>query len=148
MASTLPQRTKPPWLPPLRELLLDDPEWVFRSGPEPGAPAGTARLRVWRAGERGHFAVVTQGGAGASVTTGAREIWRVLSEVYGAPLGLAEFWPHDQDPAAGVHADLVLPPKPGGEPRHLRLWPAAGYHPHTVMFDAWWASYGLQIMAE
>lgn len=148
MAETLPQRTKPPWLPPLRELVLDDPLWTYRAGPEKGAPEGLARLRVWQAGEAGHFAVVTESGAGLSVTNGAREIWRALAAQFGAPLGLAEWWPHEQSLRHGMHADLVLPPKPGGEPRWVRLWPVHRYNPHAVLFSDWWAAYGLQIMAE
>jgi hypothetical protein len=145
----LPQRIPAPWLPVLHELVLDDPMWVFRAGPERGAPEGLARLRVWRAGETsGHFAVITEKGLGLSVTTGAREIWRVLAEQYGPPLGLAEHWPHEQSPHIGVHVDLVLaPPHPGSEPEWSRLWPVHRYNPHYALFEAWWTAYGLDIIA-
>jgi hypothetical protein len=144
----LPQRTRPPWLPVLHELVLDDLMWVFRAGPERGAPEGLARLRVWAAGEtHGHFAVVTETGAGLSVTNGAREIWRMLADQYGPPLGLAEYWPHEQSPDTGMHVDLVLPPRHERGPEWCRLWPAARSNPHYALFEAWWTAYGLDIIA-
>lgn len=128
--------------------MLDDPLWTYRAGTERGAPEGLARLRVWQAGGAGHFAVVTESGAGLSVTNGAREIWRALAAEFGAPLALAEYWPHEQSPDTGVHADLVLPPSPGGAPGWCRLWPVERYHPHYALFEAWWTAYGLQVIAE
>jgi hypothetical protein len=70
-------------LPPLGDLVTDDPFWRYPAG---GAGReGVAHLRVWlTAGrEARHLAVVTETGAAASVTGSAGHIWTVLAGRYG-----------------------------------------------------------------
>ena len=61
-------------LPPLGELVADEPFWRYLAGM---AGEGVAQLRVWlTAGlEPGHLAVVTETGLGGSVTESAGHIW-------------------------------------------------------------------------
>ena len=58
----------PDGLPPLGELIADDPFWRYSSGAMAGR--GVAHLRVWRTAgaQPGHVAVVTETGSAASVT--------------------------------------------------------------------------------
>lgn len=140
MTSTLPQRIRPPWLPPLRELLLDDPAWSYRSGL--AELPGVARLRVWRAGEAGHFAVVTETGAGLSISTAAPSIWQALLGQYGVPFGLAAHYP-----AEDSRTELVLPLQQGPGIRWFPLWPVEPGSPHEQLRTAWWDRFGLQVTA-
>lgn len=140
MTAPLPQRTRPPWLPPLRELLRDEVPWTYRSGLA-GLP-GCARLRVWQAGERGHFAVVTETGTGISISTAAPSIWQALYAEYGVPFGLAAYYPDER-------AELVHPLQhPAGGIRFSPLWPVGEGTEHELLRTTWWDRFGLQIMAE
>lgn len=58
----------PDSLPPLGELIADDPFWRYSSGS--GSGEGVAHLRVWLIAdaEPGHLVVVTETGSAASVT--------------------------------------------------------------------------------
>lgn len=141
MPEPLPQRQPMPWLPPLRELVRHDPAWAYRD--DDGA-WGTARLRVWLAGE-GYFAVVTERGGGRSVTNAARAIRRDLAREYGEPFGLAEHWPADQSPETGEHVDLVLPPGWPDSRGWTPLWPLGRRAPHYEVHEAWWAAHGPRI---
>jgi hypothetical protein len=62
-------------LPPLGELIADEPFWRYPSATT--AEEGVAHLRVWltTGAEPGHLAVVTETGLGASVTESAGHIW-------------------------------------------------------------------------
>lgn len=139
------------WLPVLGRLVDEDRSWEYRN--ERLGPAGFARLRVWEAeagGEfRGHFAVVTESGAGLSVTNAAAAIRNRLRNVYGEPFGLAELWPEGHSGPA--HLDLVLPVRPGCRPQWLRLWPTGlggkvpGWDPAVA--DFWWLMNAEEILA-
>jgi hypothetical protein len=130
-----------PWLPGLSRVIIDDPQWRFRDG---HGPHGLARLRVWQALEPGHFAVVTAGGGGLSVTNGAASIWLALTRQFGEPLGLAEYWPEGESGTA--HADLVLPPR-NGSLEWQRLWPVHPSHPQHDLLSTWWLVHGGDILA-
>jgi len=78
----------PDSLPPLGELIADEPFWRYPIGPDDRE--GVAHLRVWPTAGRepGHLAVVTQPGSAASVTESAGQIWAGLARRYG-PLARA-----------------------------------------------------------
>src|SRR5260370_42114805 len=70
-------------LPPLGELLFDDPFWQY---PAWGlAREGAGHLRVWAAATAspGYLAVVTETGGLTSVTESAGRIWAGLARRYG-----------------------------------------------------------------
>ncbi len=72
-------------LPPLGELIVDDPFWRYPAG---AAREGIAHLRVWlTAGpEPGYLAAVTETGRAES----AGRIWAVLDARFGPSLVLLE----------------------------------------------------------
>jgi hypothetical protein len=84
-------------LPPLGELIVDDPFWAYPAG---AARHGVAHLRVWATAglEPRYLAVVTETGGVASVTGSAGRIWAVLAGRFGPSLVLLE---HDLAPESG-----------------------------------------------
>jgi hypothetical protein len=74
----------PDSLPPLGELIAEDPFWRYPSGS--GSGEGVAHLRVWLIAdaEPGHLVVVTETGSAASVTESAGYIWSELARRYGS----------------------------------------------------------------
>jgi hypothetical protein len=66
-------------LPPLGELIADDPFGRYPLGTMAGQ--GVAHLRVWLTGgpEPGHLAVVTETGTVAALTESAGRIWAELA---------------------------------------------------------------------
>ena len=91
----------PDSLPPLGELIADEPFWKY---PISTAGAGVAHLQVWLASgpEPGHVAVVTEIGSAAEVTESIGQIWADLVRRYGP--------------------SLVLGFKPGRAPRESQLF--------------------------
>ena len=83
MAALTP--ASPADLPPLGELVADDPFWRYPSAAMAGE--GVAHLRVWltTGPEPGHLAVVTETGLTASVTESAGHIWAALAAGTGPP---------------------------------------------------------------
>jgi hypothetical protein len=81
----------PDSLPPLGELIADEPFWRYTTGI---AGQGVAHLRLWlTAGpEPGHLAVVTETGSTAEVTESAGHIWAVLARRFGSSLVLLEHY--------------------------------------------------------
>lgn len=79
-------------LPPLGELVADEPSWRYPSATT--AEAGAAHLRVWltTGPEPGHLAVVTETGPGTSVTRSAGRIRAVLARRYGPSVVLLEHY--------------------------------------------------------
>ena len=80
-------------LPPLGELLVDDPFWQY---PARGlAREGAGHLRVWAiaATAPGYLAVVTETGGIISLTESAGRIWAGLARRYGPSLVLLEHHP-------------------------------------------------------
>jgi len=114
-------------LPPLGELVADDPFWRYPPAAMPGE--GVAHLRVWltTGPEPGHLAVVTETGLPASVTKSAGQIWAELAGRWGPSLVLLEHSPapggrgRRGDPRSGPHRhrrESPLVPRladPGGE---------------------------------
>ena len=133
-------------LPPLGELVTDDPFWRYPSAAMPGE--GAAHLRVWlTAGpEPGHLAVVTETGPSAPVTESAGQIWAELAGSWG---------PRSSSPGT--------PPLPGPETaRRPSIWsssapmgvpagPASGRPrrsiPVTPGWSSGWPVHGHQIVS-
>ena len=97
----------PDGLPPLGDLVADDPFWRYPSGTVAGERV--AQLRVWlTAGhEPGHLAVVTETGSAASVTASAGHIWVELTRTYGPSLVLLEHYPAGEGGEGVETLDLV-----------------------------------------
>lgn len=127
-------------LPPLGELLTDDPWWRYPSACLAGE--GIAHLRVWAAAYgsvRGYLAVVTETGLGASVTNSIEDIWEQLFARW-RPLTLIEHWPAAE--ALGEeHLDLVHVDD-RREPSWSRIWPVPEASPRHGELAAWMAGHG------
>ncbi len=97
-----------PGLPPLGELVTDDPCWRYPSACLAGE--GIAHLRVWVTADRsGYLAVVSETGLGASITNSIEDIWDVLAALYPGPLTLIEHYPVGESfPVDGEHLDLAI----------------------------------------
>jgi hypothetical protein len=93
----------PDSLPPIDELVADEPFWRYPAG---AAGEGVAHLRVWlTAGpEPGHLAVVTETGSAAEVTESAGYIWAELARRYGPSLVLLE---HHLAPETGEGTETL-----------------------------------------
>lgn len=99
MAALTP--ASPAGLPPLGQLVADDPFWRYPSGTL--GREGVAHLRVWLpAGpESGHLAVVIETGLAACVTESDGHIWAELARRYGPSLVLLEHYPAPRPGRAG-----------------------------------------------
>jgi hypothetical protein len=132
---------KPGDLPPLGDLVIDDPMWHFGRPPF----EGYARLRVWKIPGAGHgrLAVATHTETGTSVTNAIEEIWAALKDRHGLPLVLLEHWPGS--PFTPEHLDQV---KIGsdGSPKWFRIWPALEEDPRNAELELWMAAHGDQIV--
>jgi hypothetical protein len=132
-------------LPPLNELLVDDPFWQY---PAWGlAREGVAHLRVWAtaAASPGHLAVVTETGGIISVTESAGRIWADLARRFGPSLVLLEHHPAPEFGEGVETLDLVRVGA-DGEPRWSRVWPTPEDNPRHAELELWMASYGYQIV--
>lgn len=132
-------------LPPLGDLVADDPFWRY---PARGlALEGIAHLRVWlTAGpEPGHLAVVTETGLTASVTESAGLIWAVLAERYGPALVLLEHYLAPQLSEGMETLDLV---RVGvdGSPHWSRVWPTPEENPRHAGLELWMAAHGHRVV--
>jgi hypothetical protein len=109
-------------LPPLGELLVDDPFWPY---PARGlAREGAGQLRVWAiaAASPGYLAVVTETGGLTSVTESAGRIWAGLARRYWPSLVLLEHHPAPEFGEGMETLDLV---RVGADesPPWSRVWP-------------------------
>jgi hypothetical protein len=113
-------------LPPLGELIVEDPFWAYPAG---AAREGVAHLRVWATAgpEPGYLAVVTETGGAVSVTESAGRIWAVQARRFGSLLVLLE---HDLAPEFGERIQTLDLVRVGadGSPRWTRVWPTPGEH--------------------
>ncbi len=82
----------PDSLPPLGDLIADEPFWRYPAG---AAGAGVAHLRGWLTAdpEPGHLAVVTETGTASGITESTEHIWAALARTYGPSLVLLEHHP-------------------------------------------------------
>jgi hypothetical protein len=136
----------PDSLPPLGELIADEPFWQYPASLKPGP--GVAHVRVWLTGgpEPGHLAVVTDTGSAAGVTLSAGQIWAELERSYGPSLVLLE---HYLAPEAGEGTETLDLVRIGadGSPHWLRIWPSPEDNPRHAGLEAWMAAYGQQIVS-
>lgn len=132
-------------LPPLGDLVADDPFWRYPAGV---AREGAAHLRVWlTAGpEPGHLAVVTETGLAASVTESAGHIQAQLVRRYGPSLVLLEHCPGPELSEGTETLDLVRVGA-DGSPRWSRVWPTPEDNPRHAGLEVWMATYGQQIVS-
>ena len=108
-------------LPPLGELLVDDPFWRY---PVWGlAREGAGHLRVWATATAspGYLAVVTETGGIISVTESAGPIWTGLARRYGPTLVLLEHQPAPES-GEGMEALDLVRISADGSPHWSRVW--------------------------
>jgi hypothetical protein len=136
----------PSLLPPLEELVADDPFWRYPSRTPAGE--GAAHLRVWRTTgpEPGHLAVVTETGLAACVTSSAGYIWAELARRFGPPLVLLEHDVAAEYVDREEHLDLVRIGA-DGQPHWTRVWPTPEDNPRHAELEAWVAAHGYQILS-
>jgi hypothetical protein len=132
-------------LPPLEELVVDDPFWRH---PARGlAREGVAHLRIWTTATDPprHVAVVTETGFEASVTESAGRIWADLVRRYGPSLVLLE---HQPAPELGEGVETLDLVRVGaeGEPHWTRVWPTPEGNPRHAGLEQWMATDGHQIV--
>ncbi len=134
-------------LPPLGDLVADEPFWRHPAGGM--AREGAAHLRVWTTAgpESGHLAVVTETGAAASVTESAGWIWAELARRYGPAFVLLEHCPAPEFGEGMETLDLVRIGA-DGEPHWTRIWPTPEDNPRHAGLEAWMAAYGHQIVGK
>jgi hypothetical protein len=132
-------------LPPLGELVADEPFWRYPSGGQDRE--GVARLRVWTTATDppGHLAVVTETGAAASVTEAAGRIWARLTRRYGPSLVLLEHRPAPEDREGAETLDLVRAGA-DGSPHWSRVWPTPEENPRHAALELWMATDGHRIV--
>lgn len=132
-------------LPPLGELIVDDPFWEHPAG---AAREDIAHLRVWGTAtvRPGYLAVVTETGGGASITESASRIWAVLAGRFGPSLVLLE---HHLAPVFGVGIETLDLIRVGadGSPHWSRIWPTPEDNPRHVGLELWMAADGHQIVS-
>jgi hypothetical protein len=110
-------------LPPLGELLVDDPFWQYPAWGLAREGAGHLRVRAIAAASAGYLAVVTETGGTNSVTESAGRIRAGLARRYGPCLVLFEHHPAPESGEGMETLDLVRTGA-DGSPRWSRLWPA------------------------
>jgi hypothetical protein len=134
----------PDGLPPLGELIADEPFWWY---PIATARAGVAHLRVWLTAGRepGYLAVVTPTGSAASVTESAGQIWAELARRYGPSLVLLEHYPAPETGEGAETLDLVRIGA-DGSPHWLGVWPTAEDSPRHAGLELWMAVHGHRIV--
>ena len=133
-------------LPPLGELVADDPFWRYPLATPAGE--GVAHLRVWltTGPEPGHLAVVTETGLAASVTESSGRIWAGLAGRYGPSLVLLE---HYLVPEAGEGMETLDLVRIGadGSPHWSRVWPTPADNPRHGGLELWMATDGRRIVS-
>ena len=131
-------------LPPLGDLIVDDPFWRHPAGGL--AREAAAHLRVWATATAtpGHLAVVTETGRTASVTESAGRIWAELAGVYGPSLVLLEHHPAPETREGAETLDLVRV-GPDGSSHWLGVWPTPEDNPRHAGLEQWMAIHGHRI---
>ena len=137
----------PDSLPPLGELIADEPFWRCPLGTAGGQ--GVAHLRVWlTAGpEPGHLAVVTETGTADRVTESAGRIWAGLARRYGPSVVLLEHHLAAEDVEGAETLDLVRAGA-DGSPHWLRVWPTPQDNPRHAGLQSWMAVHGYQVVSK
>jgi hypothetical protein len=133
-------------LPPLEELVADNPFWRYPAGGM--AREAVAHLRVWATATAspGYVAVVTETGGAASVTEAAAHIWAELARRFGPSLVLLE---HNLAPefSGGMETLDLVRIGVDGSPHWARVWPTSEENPRHAGLELWMAAYGHQIVS-
>ena len=134
-------------LPPLGELIADEPFWQYPASLTAGA--GVAHLRVWlTAGpEPGHLAVVTETSTAGTVTESAGPIWAGLTRRYGPSVVLLEHHLAPEDAEGAETLDLIRVGA-DGSPHWLRVWPTQQDNPRHPGLESWMAVHGYQVVSK
>jgi hypothetical protein len=134
-------------LPPLGELVADEPFWRYPSSAM--VREGIAHLRVWLTAdpEPGHLAVVTETGSTASVTESAGQIRAELACRYGPSAVLLE---HHPAPELGEGMETLDLVRIGadGSPHWTRVWPTPEENPRHAGLELWMAVHGYRIVGK
>jgi hypothetical protein len=137
----------PDSLPPIGDLIADEPFWRYPLGATAGQ--GVTHLRVWltAGSEPGHLAVVTETSSAASVTECASHIWVALARRYGPCVMLLA---HHLASETGEGAETLDLVRIGadGSPHWLRVWPTAEDNPRHAGLELWMAGHGYQIVSK
>ena len=133
-------------LPPLGELLIDDPFWQY---PAWGlAREGVGHLRVWATATAspGYLAVVTETGGITSVTESAGRIWAGLARKYGPSLVLLEHHPAPEF-SEGMETLNLVRIGADGSPHWSRVWPTRRRTRVTPGWNSGWPLTGTRSSA-
>jgi hypothetical protein len=137
----------PDSLPPVGDLIADEPFWRYLLGA--AARQGVTHLRVWltTGPEPGHLAVVTETGSAAAVTESAPHIWAALARRYGPSLVLLE---HHLAPETGEGTETLDLVRIGadGSAHWLRVWPTPEDNPRHAGLELWMAVQGYQVVSK
>ena len=130
-------------LPPLGELLVDDPFWQYP------AWEGAGHLRVWATAtaSAGYLAVVTETGGIISVTESAGRIRSGLARRYGPSLVLLEHHPAPESGEGMETLDLVRIGAEGS-PHWSRVWPTRKRTRVTPGWNCGWPLTGTRSSAD
>ncbi len=134
----------PDSLPPLGDLIADEPFWRYPAD----ARAGVAHLRVWLTAdpEPGHLAVVTETSTASGITESTEHIWAALARRYGPSLVLLEHHPAPETGEGGETLDLVRVGA-DGSPHWTHAWPTPEENPRHAGLELWMAVYGHRIVS-
>ena len=134
-------------LPPLGELIVDDPFWRFPT--EGLAREGAGHLRVWATttATPDYLAVVTETGDAASVTELAGRIRAELARRYGPSVVLLE---HHLAPEFGEGMETLDLVRVGADrsPHWTRVWPTPEENPRHAGLELWMATDGHRIVSK
>jgi len=136
----------PDSLPPIGDLIADEPFWRYPLSATPGQ--GVTHLRVWlTAGpEPGHLAVVTETGS-VPVAECAWHIWAALARSYGPSVMLLTHHPAPETEEGAETLDQVRIGA-NGSPHWLRVWPTAEDNPRHAGLELWMAGHGYQMVSK
>jgi hypothetical protein len=139
----------PDSLPPLGELIADEPFWRYPLDAMAGE--GIAHLRVWltAVAEPGYLAVVTETGSAAEVTESAGSIWATLARRYGSSLVVLEHHPAPNTKRGeGAETLDLIRVGADGSPHWLRVWPTPEDNPRHAGLELWMAVHGYQVVSK
>jgi hypothetical protein len=136
----------PDSLPPLGELIADEPFWRYGTGT---AAEGAAHLRIWlTAGpDPARLAVVTQTGTRVPVSESTVQIRADLARRYGSAVVLLEQYLASEVEEGAETLDLVRVGA-DGSPHWLRIWPTPEENPRHAGLELWMAVHGHQVVGK
>jgi len=135
----------PDSLPPLGDLIADEPFWRYRAGAAgralPTSAGGSPRIL-----SPATWPVVTETGTASGITEPAENIWAALARRYGPSLVLPEHHPAPQTGERGQILDLVRAGA-DGSPHCTHVWPAPQQNPRHARLELWMAVHGYRIIS-